>query len=112
MKYDVIFASSFKRSLKRLEKRFRSVKKDVKIAIEVLLENPELGAEIQGGSGVRKLRVKNSDLKRGKSGGYRLIYCIDDEKQNKMCLLLLYAKSDQEDISEKELKKLIEEMAD
>ena len=95
-----------------MKKKFRSVKKDVKTAVEVLLENPELGAEIQGGSGVRKLRVKNSDLKRGKSGGYRLIYCIDEEKKYKLYLLLLYSKSDQENISENELKKLIEEIAD
>ncbi len=44
---------------KMASKRFRSVKKDIKNAIEVLLENPELGVEIQGGSGVRKVRVKN-----------------------------------------------------
>ncbi len=110
MTYDVILTHSFKRSLKKLEKRYRSVKKDVKIAVEVLLENPELGVEIQGDPSVRKLRLKNSDLQRGKSGGYRLIYCYEADEKNWMCLLLIYAKSDQADVSENELKILLEEL--
>jgi len=62
MPYEIIFGPSFKRSVKALQKRFPSVKRDVELAIEVVLENPSIGTVIPGSSGVRKVRVKNSDL--------------------------------------------------
>jgi mRNA-degrading endonuclease RelE of RelBE toxin-antitoxin system len=72
----VIFTNTFKRSIKRLKKRFRKVKNDVEIATEVLLVNPEIGGLIPKGFGIRKLRVRNSDLKKGKSGGTAFIIFI------------------------------------
>ncbi|MBE7469871.1 MAG: type II toxin-antitoxin system RelE/ParE family toxin [Anaerolineae bacterium] len=110
MSYKPVLATSFKRSIKRLEKRFRNVKNDVSNAIKVLVENPKLGVAIPGGNRVRKLRVQNSDLARGKSGGYRLLYCIEDQPEPTLYLLLLYFKSDQEDVTQKELQDLLDEL--
>jgi len=78
MSYNVVLTRSFKHSVERLKKRFRHVKDDVRLAVEVLLQSPRLGVPIPGGSGIRKLRVPNSDLTKGKSGGYRLLYCVRD----------------------------------
>jgi mRNA-degrading endonuclease RelE of RelBE toxin-antitoxin system len=66
MNYSVVLTRSFKRSVKRLEKRFRHVKNDVRIAIQVLLQSPRLGVVVPGTSGMRKLRVRNTDLSKGK----------------------------------------------
>jgi len=108
MQYDVILTPFFKRCVKKLQKRFPSVKNDIRLAIEVLLENPKVGAAIPGGLGVRKLRVKNSDMKKGKSGSYRLIYYNNEPSLEIIYLLLLYAKSDQENLSNKDLKDLLD----
>jgi hypothetical protein len=62
MSYNVVLTRSFKHSVERLKKRFRHVKDDVRLAVEVLLQSPRLGVPIPGGSGIRKLRVLNSDL--------------------------------------------------
>ena len=78
MSYKVVLTHSFKQSVKRLGKHFRRVKDDVRAAIEVLERIPQLGAQIPGGDEVRKLRVANSDLTKGKSGGYRLLYKLTD----------------------------------
>ena len=110
MNYDIVLSPSFKRSIKKLKKRFPSVKQDVELAIEILLEHPTLGAVIPGGAGVRKFRVKNSDLGRGKSGGYRLLYYIEEQKVRRLYLLLLYAKSDRETISLQEIQQLLKEL--
>ena len=67
MSYRVIFTSSFRKSVKHLEKRFPRVKEDVRIAVEVLLQEPKLGVVIPSGGGIRKLRVRSSDQGRGKS---------------------------------------------
>ena len=52
MSYRVIFTSSFKKSVKHLEKRFPRVKEDVRIAVEVLLQEPKLGVVIPSGGGI------------------------------------------------------------
>ena len=111
MNYSVVLTRSFKRSVKRLEKRFRHVKNDVRIAIQVLLQSPRLGVVVPGTSGMRKLRVRNTDLSKGKSGGYRLLYYVEDQPAPTIYLLLLYAKSDREDVTRRELQQLLDELA-
>jgi len=108
--YNVILASSFKRSVKRL-KRFPCVKDDVQVAIEALLERPRIGVVIPGGHGTRKLRVRNSDLTKGKSGGYRLIYYVEDRPTPTIYLLLLYSKSARNDVTCRELEQLMYELS-
>jgi mRNA-degrading endonuclease RelE of RelBE toxin-antitoxin system len=40
MTYKIILLAAFKRSVKQLEKRYRTVKEDVKTAIRQLQDNP------------------------------------------------------------------------
>ena len=110
MSYEVVFSQSFRQSVKRLRKRFRHVKDDTNLAIKVLIQNPRLGTMIPSSSGVRKLRVKNSDLTKGKSGGYRLLYHVQDEPVPTLRLLLMYAKSDKESVTHQELHQLLNEL--
>ena len=112
MSYRVVLAASFKHSVKRLKKRFRHAKEDVREAVRQLLRNPMQGAVIPGGYGVRKLRVCNTDLKKGKSGGYRLLYYVEGQPTPTIYLLMLYFKSDRDDVTRRELKQLLDELAD
>lgn len=77
MSYRIVLAASFLESIKRLKRKYPQANADAKIALQVLIENPLLGVMISGGGGARKVRVRNSDLRRGKSGGYRLVYFVD-----------------------------------
>ena len=74
MSYNLVLTPSFKHSVRKLKKRFRHVKDDVGVAIRVLLQTPRLGLVIPRSFGVRKLRVRNTDLAKGKRGGYCLLY--------------------------------------
>lgn len=75
-----------------------------------LIERPDAGAIIQRSGGVRKVRWAAGG--KGKSGGVRVIYYwvkADDQ----IVLLTLYGKSEKDDLSAAELKrivKLIEEL--
>lgn len=111
MSYNVIFARSFKLSLTELERRFRNVKEDARVAIRALSENPNLGVVIPGGVGIRKLRVRNSDLARGKSGGYRLLYWVGGQPEPTVYLLLLYFKGDRGDVTRDDLQQLLDDLA-
>jgi len=112
MSFEIVFASSFKRSIKRLQNRFPHVKDDVQVAISTLLKSPKLGTVIPEGKGVRKLRVRNTDISKGKSSGYRLIYFVEDWPEPTIFLLLLYYKSDKDDITSSELKRLLQDLSD
>jgi mRNA-degrading endonuclease RelE of RelBE toxin-antitoxin system len=86
------------------------VKDDVKTAIAHLLQSPEAGVLIPGSSDARKFRVRNSDIRKGKSGGYRLIYYWNSRAGETLYLLLLYAKSDKSNVNIAELKTLLKEL--
>ncbi len=62
------------------------------------------GDQLQGiGYTVYKVRVKNSDAQRGKSGGYRVIYYVQTEEH--ITMLAMYSKSDQADIGAETLRR-------
>jgi len=110
MPYKIILTPAFKHCLKQLEKRYPKIKEDTKTAIHQLIQTPDAGVLIPGGHGARKLRVRNSNIQKGKSGGYRLIYFLADQSDPALYFLLLYAKSDQSDVSIAELKSLLDEL--
>lgn len=110
MSYNVYLCQPFKRSVKQLAKRFPHVKEDVAQAIREIALSPALGVVIPGGGGTRKLRIASSDLQRGKSGGFRLLYLVLPEQQL-VCPLLIYAKSEHADIAATELRQLLRELA-
>jgi mRNA-degrading endonuclease RelE of RelBE toxin-antitoxin system len=54
-----------------------------------------------------KLRVKNSDIQKGKSGGYRPIYYV--KTLTGIVFLTIYPKSEQSDIEADEIRDIITE---
>jgi mRNA-degrading endonuclease RelE of RelBE toxin-antitoxin system len=56
---------------------------------------------------VYKVRVKNSGARKGKSGGYRVIYYI--QTPTMILLTNIYSKSDRTNISNEEIEDIIEQ---
>jgi mRNA-degrading endonuclease RelE of RelBE toxin-antitoxin system len=103
----VQFRPQFQRNLKRLSKKYRNIRSDVSPLIEQLRNGNTPGDQVPGtGYTTYKARAANSDARRGKSGGYRIIYQLID--QEIALLLIIYSKSDQEDISASEIAAIIE----
>jgi mRNA-degrading endonuclease RelE of RelBE toxin-antitoxin system len=103
---NLFFSDEFKERLRTLAKRYRSIRNDLQSLIDELRSGNFIGDQIVGtGYTVLKVRLKNSDIQKGKSGGYRVIYQI----KNNQCILMLiiYSKSDQTDISAKQIKDII-----
>jgi mRNA-degrading endonuclease RelE of RelBE toxin-antitoxin system len=74
---------------------------------QALLKNPESGAIIKGSGGIRKIRWGGKG--KGKRGGYRIIYYYRS-KSGQIYLLTIYAKSEMEDLTTKQLKTIAEEI--
>ena len=75
---EIKYTDSFKRQLKRLSRRYRHIKKDVKPIIDAVIAGETPGDQITGTDYILyKVRAKNTDSQRGKSGGYRIIYYLE-----------------------------------
>lgn len=103
----------FYRNLRDLDKRYRHVRADVQTVIQDLEVGNFVGDRISGiGEGyvMLKVRVKNRDIQKGKSAGYRLIYQV--ESPTSILLLTIYSKSDRSDITAAELRSIAAEFQD
>jgi mRNA-degrading endonuclease RelE of RelBE toxin-antitoxin system len=79
----------------------------LKRAIKELQTDPKIGKVIPHDDGARKLRLANSSANKGKSGGFRLIYYVQELPKPILWFLLVYSKNEQEDVGSSELEKLV-----
>ena len=104
MNYKVKTIPHFDKALKRLARKFPSLKTEYIALIERLETNPEQGTAI--GNNCFKIRISIASKGKGKSGGARIITHLIVEATN-VFLLDIYDKSEKENISDNELAKLI-----
>ena len=104
----VEYTPEFKRSLRKLARKYRSIRTDVKPVIKRLQIGDLIGDQVTGtGNILFKARVRNSDIQKGKRSGYRLIYWLRTSKD--IILVTIYSKLDQGDISTKEIRRIIKQ---
>ena len=113
MSVSIITTDNFRREAKKLIKKYRSLRDELQQLSEELEENPKLGTLIT--ENVYKIRLAVKSKGKGKSGGLRIITYVDveiqeiDEDNTNVYLLSIYDKSDYENISDKQLKSLIDD---
>jgi mRNA-degrading endonuclease RelE of RelBE toxin-antitoxin system len=104
MSYNIEVTTLFQKQLKRLVKKFPSFKTEYGQLIALLKENPQQGTAI--GNNCYKIRLAIASKGKGKSGGARVITHVQIV-QTKVFLLSVYDKSEQSDISGKDLSEWI-----
>ncbi len=88
----------FKKDLRKLAKRYRSIRTDPQPLIEQLQAGEILGDRIAGVKyEVFKVRFRNTNIQKGKSGGYRVIYYLKTDEE--IILATIYSKSDLSEVS-------------
>lgn len=103
------YTPGFKRNLRRLARKYRHIKFDLTTLIQEIEAGNTPGDQIpRAEDEIYKVRVANSDLQRGKSGGYRVIYAI--ESPTKYILVTIYSKTEQADVSIAELQRILAEL--
>jgi hypothetical protein len=105
MSFNIIATEPFERKLKRLAKKYKSLTKDLAEVFDSLSENPRLGTPL--GKDCYKIRIAITSKGKGKSGGARIITYVRIVK-NTVFLMDIYDKSEQANISDKELHQLID----
>lgn len=104
MSYKVDTIAPFRKEAKKLIKKHPSLKNELAELGSQLSTDPFLGTSL--GNNCYKIRIAIASKGKGKSGGARLIthfYVAD----NTVFLLSIYDKSDQENISDSQIKALL-----
>lgn len=77
---EIFLTSRFKKDLSQLAKRYSSIRKDLESLVEQLKSGEVLDDQISDlNNQVFKVRLKNSNIQKGKSAGYRVIYYVKTE---------------------------------
>lgn len=108
MSYKVKLIFKFERELKHLAKKYPSLKSDFSTLLQSLMENPTQGVSL--GNDCFKIRMGISSKGKGKSGGARIITCVKIVHET-VYLLTIFDKSEQESISNNDLKELLKFIA-
>lgn len=108
MKRHLIQTKDFEEAIDSLIAKRKLKKEDFEDFKKSLAENPEQGDVISGTGGIRKTRLKSAT--KGKSGGFRVCY-LHIEDRLILFLLFIYAKNEQENLSQGE-KAELKQLAD
>lgn len=103
---EIAYTPEFKRNIRQLAKKYRRIKSDIQPLLEQFGQGDTPGDQIPGVQyEVFKVRVRNSDNAKGKSGGYRVIY--QQTQAGRIVLITIYSKTEQADIAAQAIRQVI-----
>ena len=111
MPTNVDILPEFRQRVRRLGKKYPSITHEVRQLVAALQSDERPGDRLRGiGYTVYKARLPNRAARRGKSGGFRVVYFV--QLADSVTLLTIYSKTDQSDISVREIQQLVAEALD
>jgi hypothetical protein len=104
MSYSVYPTPDFKKSFKKLYKKYPGIKADLQELILTLSEKPDTGINL--GHGIYKIRLAISAKGKGKSGGARVVtFLVTADKE--VYLVFIYDKNQLENISKEQIFEML-----
>ena len=107
MSFNIIPTEKFKKQVKNLYKKYKSILTDIESLGKELSENYNIGTDL--GDNTFKVRLAIKSKGKGKSGGARIIYFVVKEDSN-IYLAAIYDKSEIDTLSDSEIKKIVSEI--
>ena len=109
MSYNIIASPQFNKEIKKLLKKYASLKTEIVELGAELMDNPTMGTLLR--DNVYKIRLAISSKNKGKSGGARVITFVRITNET-IYLLSIYSKGEKDTISESEIDELLEDYID
>ena len=105
MNYKIKVYRHFEKEVKKLSKRYKSLKQDLTILAAELMQNPDMGTDL--GNGLHKVRMSIASKGKGK----RVITLIAtlSKEEKEIGLHFIYDKSERENITDKELQAVLKD---
>ena len=107
MSYKLKTLPLFDSELKKLSRKYLSLKNEYAKLLDVLEKNPMIGTPI--GKDCFKIRLAIKSKSKGKSGGARVITCVKIIAKT-VYLIAIYDKSDFENMNDSDLKNRLKEI--
>ncbi len=110
MNFEIEAIERFRKNLKALSKRHRSLKQDFANFAEALKKDPFQGDELS--PGIRKIRMAITSKGRGKSGGARVITytVVISAEEGKIFLIDIYDKADYSTVDVSIIQKILNDL--
>lgn len=103
---EIALTPQFQKDLRNLAKAYRTIRSDLQPLIDQLQRGETSGDRISGVHHfVFKVRLKNTNIHKGKSAGYRVIDYL--KTSHHIILVTIYSKSNYSDISRKMIEGII-----
>jgi mRNA-degrading endonuclease RelE of RelBE toxin-antitoxin system len=106
MNYNVKTSKQFEKELKRLCKKYSSLKLEYIQIISDLAISPAMGTSL--GNNLYKIRLSIASKRRGKSGGARIISYVQIIEES-VLLLTIYDKGEKSNISDDEIQDILDQ---
>ncbi len=100
----IIPTPEFVKQAKKFSKKYPKLSEDLTTLNDMLLEDPATGTPL--GNNCYKIRLQNTSTNKGKRGGFRVIIFFI-EADNLVRLLAIYSKTERDNISVEEIRKVL-----
>lgn len=104
MSFKIIPTPEFIKQSKKLSKKFPQLRQDLITLQNILQMHPQAGTHL--GNNCYKIRLQNTSVKKGKSGGFRVIFFLIEEDKI-IRLLAIFSKSEKDSIPDEDVKKIL-----
>ena len=105
MNFKIETIPRFEKDIKKLKKKFPNIKNDLIEFINELSTNLTLGINL--GENIFKVKIPNSSIPTGKSGGFRIITYY--QKDDILYLVTIYSKTEKDNILTDRLRQIVKE---
>ena len=109
MSIQFAYSKFFLKDLTRLRRRYRLIEDDLE-ALKADMRRDDYRGDLMPGYAVPlyKVRMANRSARRGKRGGFRVIY--RQRNLSSVLFLHIYSKSDKSDVSEGEISRMLNDL--
>ena len=104
MNLNIVKLEQFTKDVKKLYKKYKQLPHDLEQLAKELNQDPKSGIDL--GANCFKIRLANSSIPTGKSGGFRVVYYYYDGEDN-LYLMTMFSKRDRESISDEAILELL-----
>ena len=106
MPVEFTYSKEFLKDIIRLRKRYKRIGDDIE-ALKAEMRRQEYRGDLMPGYAVPlyKVRMANRSARRGKRGGFRVIY--RQQSSDSILFLHIYSKSDKDDVRANEISRLL-----
>lgn len=106
MPLEIRFSPRFEKQTRKLQKRYPRVLEDLSTALNDIHAGRSQGARVPGVERpVYKIRMTNVSANRGKRGGFRALYAVEDSET--YIFFHLYSKTDANDATIGQIRELL-----